>query len=179
MWELNHKEGWTAKNWCFWAVVLEKTLESLLDCKKIKPVNPKGNQSWIFIRRTDAEAPTLWSSDTKSRLIKDPNTREDWRQEEKGMTENKMVGRHHYLNGPEFEQAPGDGEGQGNLACCSPRGHREWGHNWATKQQFPFHRWRPFNVIHLLSRQNSNRSSKKAQSSLSSHQLHEIGLKSF
>ena len=121
MWELGHKEGWAPKNWCFWTVVLEKTLKSLLDCKEIKPVNPKGNQTWTFIGKTQAEAETLilWSSDVKSQLIrKDPDVGKDWRQEEKGMTEDKMVGWHHWLSG--HEQAPGDGEGQGSLACCSP-----------------------------------------------------------
>ena len=105
MWGLDHKESWAPKNWCFSTVVLEKTLESSLD-SKIKPVNPKGNQSWIFIGRTDAEAeaPILWAPDGKSRLIrKDLDTGKDWRQEEKGTTEDKMVGQHHQLNGHEFE----------------------------------------------------------------------------
>ena len=113
IWELNHKEGWLPKNWGFWAVVLEKSWESL-DSKEIKPVNPKGNQSWIFTGRTAAktETPILWPPDAKSWLIrKDPDTGKDWRQEEEGMTEYKMVGWHHWLNGYEFEQAPGDGEG--------------------------------------------------------------------
>ena len=93
MWELNHKESWALKNWCFWTVVLEKTFESPLDTKEIKPVNPKGNQPWIFIRRTDAEAPILWLPDAKSQLIrKDPDAGKDWRWEEKGMTENEMDG---------------------------------------------------------------------------------------
>ena len=123
MWELDHKEGWVPKNWCFWTVVLEKTLESPLDCKEIKPVNPKGNQPWIFIERTDAEtkALILWPPDAKSWLTgKDPNPGKDWRQEEKGTTEDEMVGWYHQLNGHEFEQALGVGEGQGSLACCSP-----------------------------------------------------------
>ena len=109
-------------NWCFWTVVLEKTLESPLDSKEIKPVHPKGNQSWIFIGRTAAEAetPILWPPDAKNWLIgKDPDAGKDWRQEEKGMTEDQMVGWHHRLNGHEFEQAPGV-DGQENLACCSP-----------------------------------------------------------
>ena len=107
MWELNYREGWVPKNWCFQTVMLEKTLESPLDSKKVKPVNPKGNQPWIFIARTDAEveAPILWLPDVKSRLIgKDPNTGKYWRQEEKGTTEDEMVGWHHWLNGHEFEQ---------------------------------------------------------------------------
>ena len=113
-------------SWCFWTVVLEKRLESPLDCKEIKSVNPKGNQPWIFIGRTDAEPPILWPSDAKSQLIgKDPDGGKDWRQEEKGMTEDDMVGYHHQLNGHEFEQTPVDSEGQGSLVCCSPWGHNE------------------------------------------------------
>ena len=107
--------------------VLEKTLESPLDYKEIKPVNPKGNQSWIFTGRTDAEAeaPIIWPSDVKNWLTgKDPDAGKDWRQEEKGVTEGEMVGWHHQLNGYEFEQTLGDSEGQGSLACCSPWGHR-------------------------------------------------------
>ena len=121
MWELNHKESWALKNWCFWAVVLEKILESPLDCKEIKPVNPKGNQSWIFIGRTDAEAeaPILWPPDEKNWLIwKDPDAEKDWRQDGKGTTEDEMVGWHQRLDGHEFEQALGVGDGQGGLACC-------------------------------------------------------------
>ena len=120
---MDHKESWVLKNWCFWTVVLEKTLESLLDCKEIQPVHPKGNQSWIFIGRTDTEAetPILWLPDVKNWLIgKDPDAGEDWGQEEKWATEGEMVGWHHRLNGHELEQAPGVGEGQGSLACCSP-----------------------------------------------------------
>ena len=107
LWELDHKEGWAPKDWCIWIVVLEKTLESPLDCKEIKPVNPKGNQPWIFIGRTDAEAeaPVLWSLDVKSWVIRrDLVAGKDWRQEEKGMTEDEMVGWHPWLNGHEFEQ---------------------------------------------------------------------------
>ena len=106
MWELDHKEGWALKNWCFWTVVLEKTLESPLDCKEINPVHRKGNQSWVFIGRTDAEAetPILWPPDAKNWVTgKDPNAGKDWRQEEKGMSEDEMVGRHHWLSGHEFE----------------------------------------------------------------------------
>ena len=107
MWELNYKESWALKNWCFWTVVLEKTLESPLDCKGIKLVNPKGNQSWIFIGRTDAEAeaetPILWPPDAKNWSIgKAPDTGKDWRQEEKETTEDEMVGWHHRLNGHGF-----------------------------------------------------------------------------
>ena len=106
MWELGHKESPEPKNWSFWTVVLKKTLETPLDCKEIKPVNPKGNQSWIFIGRTDveAESPIIWPPDAKSWLIwKDPEAGKDWRQEEKGMTEDEMAGWHHWLNGHEFE----------------------------------------------------------------------------
>ena len=128
MWELDCKESWAPKNWCFWTVVLEKTLESPLDCKKIQPVHPRGNQSWLFIGRTDAEAETLilWPPVAKTWLIgKDPDAGKDWRWEETGATEDEMVGWHHRLNGHEFEQAPGVGDGQGGLACRSPWGRRE------------------------------------------------------
>ena len=126
MWELDYKESWALKNWCFWTVVLEKSLESLLDCKEIQLVHPKGNQSWKFIERTDAEAPVLWPPDEKNWLIgKDPDAGKDWRQEEKGMTEDEMVGWHHRFNGHEFEQALGVGDGLGSLACCSHWGCKE------------------------------------------------------
>ena len=128
MWELfSHKESLALKNWCFWTVVLEKTLESPLDCKEIKPFNSKGSQSWIFIGRTDieAEVPILWPPDVKKWLTgKDPDAGKDWRREEKGMTEDEMVGWHHRLDGCEFEQASGIG-GQGSLVCCSPQGRKE------------------------------------------------------
>ena len=128
MWELDHKQSWTLNYWCFWTVVLEKILESPLDCKVIQPVNPRGNRSWIFIGRTDVEAetPILWPPDVKNWLIRNnPDAGKDWRQEEKGTTEDEMVGCYHQLNGYEFEQTPGDGEGQGNLTCCSLWGHKE------------------------------------------------------
>ena len=105
MWELDYKESWALKNWCFWTVVLEKTLESPLDCKEIQPVHPKGNQSWIFIGRTDVEAetPILWPPDVKNWLIgKYPDAGKDWKQEEKGSTEDEMVGWHHWLSGHGF-----------------------------------------------------------------------------
>ena len=125
MWELDHKEGWAPKNWWFWTVVLD-TSENPLDCKETKPVNPKGNQPWIFTGKTDAEAPILWPPDVKSWLIgKDPNAAKDWGQKEKGATENELVGWHHSLNGHEFEQTPGDSEGQGTLMCCSLWGGKE------------------------------------------------------
>ena len=111
----------------------EKTLESPLDCKEVKLVNPKGNQSWIFIGRTDAESetPILWPPDEKNWLIgKDPNTGRDWRQEEKVTTEDEMVGWHHWHYGHDFEQAPGVGDGQGSLACCFPCGHKELDMTW-------------------------------------------------
>ena len=128
MCELDYKESWAPKNWCFWTVVLEKTLESSLDFKEIQPVHLKGNQSWIFIGRTDVEAetPIHWPPDAKSGLIwKDPDAGKDWRWEEKGMTDDEMVGWHHRLNGYEFEWALGVGDGQGGLECCSPWGCKE------------------------------------------------------
>ena len=128
MWELDHKEGWGLKNWWFQTVVLEKALESPLDSKKIKPVNPEGNQPWIFIGRTvaEAEAPVLWPPVVKSQLIgKDLDGGKDWGQEEKKETEDAMVGWHHQLNGHEFELTLGNSEGHGDLACCSPWGHKE------------------------------------------------------
>ena len=136
MWELDHKESWVPKNWCFWTMVLEKTLESPLDYKEIQPVYPKGNQSWIFIGRTDAdEALILWPSNVKNWLVrKDPDAGKDWRQEVKGMTEDEMVGWHHRIIGYEFEQAPGDGEG--SLACCSP---------WVAKSRTQLNKWTKLN----------------------------------
>ena len=127
MWELDYKECWVPKNWCFWTVVLEKTLESLLDWKEIQLVNHKRNQSWMFIGRTDAEAetPVLWPPDAKSWLTgKDPDAGKDWRQE-KGTIEDEMVGWHHWLDGHEFVPAPGVGDGQGSLVCCSLWGRKE------------------------------------------------------
>ena len=125
MWGLDYKESWAPKNWCFWTVVLENTLESPLECKEIQPVHPKGNQYWIFIGRTDAEAPVFWPPDVKNWLIgKDPDAGNDWGQE-KGMTEDEMVGWHHSHGGHEFEQAPGVGDGQESLVCCSQWGCKE------------------------------------------------------
>ena len=119
-------KSWVPKNWCFWTVVLEKTLESPLDCKESTPVSPKGKQSWIFTGRTDAEAPVLWPPDMKNRLIgKDPEAGKDWRQEKKGTTQDEMVWWPHQLNGHEVEQAVGAGDGQGSLACYSPWGYKE------------------------------------------------------
>ena len=125
MWELDHKEGWAMKIWYFWTVVLKKMLESSLDCKKIKPVNSKGNQPWIFIGSIDieVETPILWAPDGKSQLIgKDPDAGKDWRREEKGMTEDEMVGWNHQFSRHEFEQTPGNGEGRGSLAYCKSMG---------------------------------------------------------
>ena len=137
MWELDHKEGWVLKNWCFQIVQLEKTLESPLDIKEIKAVSPKGNQSWIFIGRADAkaEAPILWRTDMKSRFIgKDPDAGKDWGQEGKGMEEDEMVGWHHWINEHECEQIPEDSKGQGSLVC-----YNSWDcrvrQNLATEQQ--------------------------------------------
>ena len=121
MWELDYKESWVPNNWCFWTVVLEKTLESPLDCKEIQPVQPKGDQSWVFIGRTDVETPILWPLDTKNWLIwKDPDAGKDWGQEVTGTTEDEMVGWHHWLNGHEFGWTTGVCDGQE-------------GHDWATE----------------------------------------------
>ena len=134
MWELDCKESWALKNWCFWTVVLEKTLESPLDSKEIQPVNPSGNQSWILIGRTDAEAPVLWLPDVKSWLNgNETDAGKDWRQKEKEATEDEMVGWHHQLNGHESEQTLGDTEGQVSVAWYSPYGHRV-AHSWATER---------------------------------------------
>ena len=124
----DYKESWALKNWCFWTVVLEKTLESPLDCKEVKRVNPKGNHSWIFIGRTDAEVetPILWPPDAKNWLTgKDSDAGKDWTQDEKGMTEDEMFGWYHWLDGHEFEEVPWVGDGQGSLTCCSSWGCKE------------------------------------------------------
>ena len=135
MWQLDYKESLAPKDWCFWTVVLEKTLESPLDCKEIKLVNPRRNQSWIFIIKTDAQAeiPILWPPNSKNWFIgEDRDARKDWRQKEKVRTEDEMVGWHQRLNGQEFEQALGIGDGQGLLAFSSLWGHRV-GHDWVTE----------------------------------------------
>ena len=127
MWELDHNESWVPKNWCFWTVVLEKTLESPFDCKEIQPVHPKRDQSQVFIGKTDveAESPIFWSPDMKSWLIcKDPDAGKDWGWG-KGTTEDEIVGWHHRLDGYGFEWTLGVGDGQGGLVCCSPWGHKE------------------------------------------------------
>ena len=130
MWELDCEEGWAPKNWCFWTVVLEKTLESPLDSKEIQPVHSEGDQPWDFFGRKDAKAETpalvLWPPHAKSWLIgKDSDAGRDWGQEEKGTTEDKMAGWHHWLNGRESEWTPGVGDGQGGLACCDSWGRKE------------------------------------------------------
>ena len=140
-WKLDHKEGWGPKNWGFWTEVLEKTFESPLDSKEINPVNPKRNQSWIFIGRTDAEAetPVLWPHDAKSQLIgKDPDVGKDWGQEEKGVTEDETVKRHHRLNGHEFEQTPGAEE----PGVLQSMGSQKVRHDFVTKQRQQNVRWR-------------------------------------
>ena len=136
MWESDCEESWAPKNWCFWTVMLEKTLESPLDCKDIQQVHPKGDQSWDFFGRNDAEAktPILWPLDAKSWVIwEDPDSGKDGRQEEKGMTEDEMVGWHHWHNGHGFRWTPGFGDGQGGLACCSPWGSQRVRHDWTTE----------------------------------------------
>ena len=135
MWELDYKESWAWNSWCFWTVVLEKTLESPLDCKEIRPVHSKGDRSWVFFGSTDAKAetPILWPPHVKSWLIgKDSDAGRDWGQEEKGTTEDEMAGWHHRLDGHEFEWTPGVGDGQGGLACCDSWCHKSriWLSNW-------------------------------------------------
>ena len=128
MWELDCEEGWAPKNWCFWTVVLEKTLESPLDCKEIQPVHSEGDQPWDFFGRNDAKAETavLWPPHVKSWLIwKDPDAGKDWGQEEKGTTEDEMAGWHHWLDGREYGWTPGVGDGQGGLASCDSWSHKE------------------------------------------------------
>ena len=128
MWKLDCEESWVLKNWCFLTVVLEKTFESPLDCKEIQPVHPKGDKSWVFFGRNDAEAetPILWPPHAKSWLIgKDSDAGRDWGQEEKGTTEDEMAGWHHWLDAHESGWTPGDGDGQGGLACCNSWGRKE------------------------------------------------------
>ena len=138
MWELDHKESWALKNWCFWTVALEKIFESLLDCKEIQPVNPKGNESWAFIGGTDAEAetPILWPPDGKNWLIgKDPDAGKDRGQEEKGMTEDEMVGWHHRLNGCEWVSS-GSWWWTGKPGILWSMGSQRVGYNWATEMNW-------------------------------------------
>ena len=145
MWELGHKESWVPKNWCFWIVVLEKTLENPLDCKEIQPVNPQGNQSWMFIGRTDveAEAPILWTPDVKNWFTgKDPDAGKYWRQEEKGMIEDRDGWMASPTQWTWVWVNSRVGDGQGGLACCSPWGHKESDMterlNWTEMDQFFF-----------------------------------------
>ena len=132
MWELNHTEGWATKNWCFWTVVLEKTLQSPLHSNEIKSGNLTGNQPWIFIERTDAEAKAwiLWPPDVKGWLSLEKTLMQGKFEEEKGATEDELVGCHHWFNGQEFEQTPGNSEGQGSLVCSSPWGLEESDRTW-------------------------------------------------
>ena len=127
IWELDCEESWALKNWCFWTVVLEKTLESPVDCKEIQPVYSKGDQHWVFFGGNDAEAetPVLWPPHAKSWLIGISDAGRDWGQEEKGMTEDEMAGWYHWLDGHESEWTLGDGDGQGGLACCNSWGLKE------------------------------------------------------
>ena len=135
MWELNQKEGWAPKNWCFQTVLLEKTLENPLDSKEIKPVSPKGNQPWIFTGRTEDEAPILWPPDANSSFIgNDPDAGKDWGQEGKGLIEDEIAQWHHRLSGHEFDQTPGDSEGQGRLVCCNSWGEKMGSRDLATEQ---------------------------------------------
>ena len=129
MWELDCEESWVLKNWCFWTVVLEKTLESPLDCKEIQPVHSEGDQPWVFFGRTDAKAetPVLWPPHANSWLIgKDSDAERDWGQEEKGTTEDEMAVWYHWLDGGEFEWTLGVGDGQGGLACCNSWVAKSW-----------------------------------------------------
>ena len=153
MWELDYKESWAQGNWCFWTVVLEKTLESPLDCKEIQSVHPKGDSSWVFIEGTDVEAetPILWSPDAESWLIwKDPDAGKDWGQEEKEMTEDEMVGWHHWLDGHGFGWTLGVDDGQGGLVCCSSWGCKESDKNerlkW-TELKYFLTRWMVNNIL--------------------------------
>ena len=145
MWELDYKESWVLRNWCFSTVVLEKTLESPLDCKEIQPVNPKGHQSWMFIGKTKAETLIVWPPDVKNWLVrKDPDAGKDWGQEEKGVAKDEMVRYHHRFNGHEFEQTLRDSGRQRSLMSCSPWGPKSWTRlsNWTTTKdgiaQSPF-----------------------------------------
>jgi len=146
MWELDYKENWAPKSWCFWTVVLKKTLESPLDCKEIQLVHPKGDQSWVFIGRTDVEVetPILWPPDVKSWLIwKDSDAGKDWGQEEKGTTEDEMVGWHHWLNGHGFGWTLVFGDGQGGQACCGSWGYKEPTErlNWTELNRLQYPAW--------------------------------------
>ena len=157
MWELDCEESWVLQNWCFWTALLEKTLESPLDCKEIQPVHSKGDQSWVFFGRNDAKAetPILWPSHATSWLIgKDSDAGRDWGQEEKGTTEDELAGWHHRLNGHESEWTPGVGDGQGGLACCDSWGRKESDTterlNWAELPLLPFSDLQSSGAIHII-----------------------------
>ena len=157
MWELDCEESWVLKNWCFWTVVLEKTLEGPLDCKEIHPVQPKGVLSWVFIGSIDAETetPILWPLHAKSWLIgKYPDAGMVWGQEEKGTTEDELAGWHHQLNGHEFKWTPRVGDGHGSLAYCDSWG-RKVRHNWATELNFYLSAL-TFNILKFLKHEISN-----------------------
>ena len=176
MLELDCEEGWALKNWCFWTVVLEKTLESPLDCKEIQPVHSEGDQPWDFLGRNDAKAktPVLWPPHAKSWLIgKDFDAGRDWGQEKKGMTEDEMAEWHHWLDGYESEWTPGVGDGQGGLACCDSWGHKEsdtterlnWTElNWILSTLFLL-----LNLPFITLDQHGNRCHSKASKSFSQH----------
>jgi len=154
MWELDCEESWAPKNWCFWTVVLEKTLERPLDCKEIQPVHSEGDQPWDFFGRNDAKAetPVLWPPHAKSWLIgKDSDAGRDWGQEEKGMTEDEMAGWHHWLDGCESEWTLGVGDGQGGLACCDSWGRRAR-HDWGTELNWTEFTRKPMSFMREQSR---------------------------
>ena len=168
MWELDYKQSWAPKNWCFWTVVLKKTLESPLDCREIQPVHSKGDQPWVFIGRADveAEAPILWPPDVKRWLIwKDPDAGKDWRREEKGTTEDERVGWHHRLDGRGFGWTPGVGDGQGGLVCCGSWGRKESDTteqlNWTEKLQLSLNqRWSAYRLSDRSFRLSNNEAYK-------------------
>ena len=174
MWELDCEESWAPKIWCFWTVVLEKTLESPLDCREIQPVHSEGDQPWDFFGRNDAKAetPVLWSPEAKSWLIgKDSDAGRDWGQEEKGTTEDEMAGWHHRLNGHESEWTPGDGDGQGGLVCCNSWGRKE-------SDMTEWLNWTELIlVIHHGSSQQSQTSSRVCYVTILSYQVKKPGLK--
>ena len=150
MWELDHKEGWAPKDWCFWTVMLEKALESPLDCKEIQPVHPKRNQSWLFIGRIDAEVetPILWPPDAKNRHIgKDPNVGKDWGWVQKGTTEDEMVGWHHQHDGHEFEQAPGSWWWTRKPGMLQSAASQRVRHNWATELNWGINSLNPHIIL--------------------------------
>ena len=156
MWELDCEEGWVLKNWCFWSVVLEKILESPLDCKEIQLVHSEGDQPWDFFGRIDAKAetPVLWPPHVKSWLIgKDSDAGRDWGQEEKGTTEDEMAGWHHQLDGLEFEWTPGIGDGQGGLECCDSWGHKSRTRlsNWTELNWMDVDFWMWFRIMKFYS----------------------------